>query len=232
MKFSGTILTVLVISALAVGGAVAQPKLEIPDNGFEFGYIPQNSSLKHYYWFKSVGSDTLVINEIKTGCSCVLVPLDSKVIAPGDSMRVGISWNVGRRLGRIGRYPYIFTNAGGDPLQVLLEGNAVQTTNELHPVAFSPFKFEVSAVGENLNDEMRFKVKNDSDARISITRISPAPVECEVELPESVGGNSEATGAVKVRPEFIDKEFECSITVELDDKEKTRITVPIRRKLY
>ncbi len=232
MKFSTKFIVLLAIVVAIAGSLAAQPELEIVENRFDFGNIPQNSTLRHYFWFKSVGTDTLTIKEIKTGCTCVLIPLESKVIAPGDSMLVGISWNVKRRLGRIGRYPYIFTNAEEDPVQVSLQGKAVKSAEALRPVAFAPYKFEVSGYGENRIDSLEFKITNFSSDEVQLRQVSFVTEECTIYLPEKIGPKSEAVGYIKVNEEYLDKEFKNSLTVELNDKLSTRVTVPIRRKLF
>lgn len=43
------------------------PKLLIPQTMFDFGYVPPQSVISHYYLVKNVGEDTLKIEKVKTG---------------------------------------------------------------------------------------------------------------------------------------------------------------------
>ncbi len=43
------------------------PKLLIPQTMFDFGYVPPQSKISHYYLVKNVGEDTLKIEKVKPG---------------------------------------------------------------------------------------------------------------------------------------------------------------------
>jgi hypothetical protein len=63
------ILTVILLTVawLLSSIIVAQPKMYISGESFDFGYSPQNSKVSHVFWIKSVGSDSLKIIDVKTG---------------------------------------------------------------------------------------------------------------------------------------------------------------------
>ena len=43
------------------------PRLEVPEVSFNFGYVPQGSSISHTFWLKNVGGDTLRITDVRPG---------------------------------------------------------------------------------------------------------------------------------------------------------------------
>ena len=43
------------------------PQLTIPESIFEFGYVPQYSTISHVFWLHSTGDDTLRILKIVPG---------------------------------------------------------------------------------------------------------------------------------------------------------------------
>ncbi len=43
------------------------PKLLIPQTMFDFGYVPPQNVISHYYLVKNVGEDTLKIESVKPG---------------------------------------------------------------------------------------------------------------------------------------------------------------------
>ncbi len=61
-----TILALIVLLAIATS-TFAAPKIYVPEQYFDFGYAPQNSALKHDYWIKNIGTDTLKITRVKPG---------------------------------------------------------------------------------------------------------------------------------------------------------------------
>jgi len=218
--------------ALTAACVLAQPKLEIVGNKFEFGSVPQNATITQFFWFKSVGSDTVRITEIKPGCTCVLSPLERDWIAPGDSISVGFYWDTQKRVGGIGIYPYIFTNAGPEPYRVFLTASISVDPAEAYPVSAKPFKLELSRVGDTSVDSLAFVLHSffEDDVRYSI--ISYPVAECEIVLPEVLKSETDNTGYIKVRKEYLYTEFQRSITLRFSDKNNSTLTIPIRRKFY
>ena len=90
---------ILLAILLSWSGLVAQPKLEVPGREFDFGSIPHSSTVVQQFWFKSVGTDTVKIERIRTGCDCATFSLERDWLAPGDSMKVSFHWESQRRVG-------------------------------------------------------------------------------------------------------------------------------------
>ncbi len=61
----------LLAVAIAIVGlstiTFAGPKVEIPVRHWDFGKVPQNSTVSHEYWIKNVGDETLRIINVKPG---------------------------------------------------------------------------------------------------------------------------------------------------------------------
>ena len=60
------ILTVALILGIS-GGSYAAPKILVPETSWDFGHVPQNSTLTHDYWIKNIGTDTLKIIKVRPG---------------------------------------------------------------------------------------------------------------------------------------------------------------------
>ena len=54
-------------SALLASQAFAAPRLTIPEAEFDFGFVPQNSSISRVFWLHSNGDDSLRIVNINPG---------------------------------------------------------------------------------------------------------------------------------------------------------------------
>ena len=63
----GCILLVTAVVILIAGASYAAPSLIIPDDKFDFGFVPQQSEISHDFWLKSVGTDTLKILKVVPG---------------------------------------------------------------------------------------------------------------------------------------------------------------------
>ncbi len=218
---------------LFVGSSLmAQPELEIVQPNFSFGMIPQSSTVSQKFWFKSIGDDTLKITEIKTGCTCAIMPLKQDFIVPGDSMEVQFLWDVKKRVFQIGRYPYIFTNASDEPYRMSLTGEVHKRLDSLKPVSVSPYKCEFTKLRNNDVKEVNFTLTNQTDIDMNISLLTNSVDECIVNVPLMIPASGKAVGSIKVKDEFLDKEFKGSITILFDNKDNTRISIPFRRKIY
>jgi hypothetical protein len=45
----------------------SEPRLEVPEISFNFGYVPQGVSISHRFWLLNTGGDTLRIQNRKPG---------------------------------------------------------------------------------------------------------------------------------------------------------------------
>jgi len=61
------VLIVLFILCGIAATALANPKIKIQDPYFNFGHVPQNSTVSHDYWIRNIGTDTLKITKVKPG---------------------------------------------------------------------------------------------------------------------------------------------------------------------
>ncbi len=62
-------ITFLGLAALAIvaGSALSAPRLTIPESSFDFGFVPQHSSVSHSFWLYSTGDDELKILKVVPG---------------------------------------------------------------------------------------------------------------------------------------------------------------------
>lgn len=232
MSMATRTIAILFACVILAGSVQAEASLRFSTDRFELGAIPPNSVVSHYFWFRSAGTDTLVIDEIKIGCGCTLMPLERNRVAPGDSMKVDICWDVKGKIGANGSYPYIFTNAPDGPGRVYLTGTIVKYPDSLRPISLKPYILDLSRIRETSIDSLTFTIRNHGEQDITLSPIAFDIPECEVTLPELVPAKSVAYGRIKVKEEYLDKQFKRSFTLQLNDERDSRITVPVRRKIY
>lgn len=230
MKGIAAILAIC-LSLTSVG--VAEQQLTIPSDDFDFGLVPQYGTVKHHFWFKSTGSDTLKLGKITTGCTCALMPLDKTVLPPGDSMLVGLTWDVGRAIGKTSRYPRAAYEGPDSPAYMIVRCLVVQHADSIRPLTVKPHRLSLSKTGMVDVDSLEFVLINwDNQNDLVATELNLPVEECEYSIPDTIPAAGRVAGWIKVRPEYADKEFNSSITLQLSDARKTRITIPIQRKFF
>ncbi len=225
---------ILVAISVAAKLVSAEPKLEVDRRKFDFGLTSQNSTLVEFFWFKSVGTDTVKIRKITTGCDCATMPLERNMLPPGDSMSVGFFWKTYRKDGNTGRYPFVTTNEKGDPLQLSFTASVVDALDETRPLSFSPYKVELSKIGARSIDTVLLEMKNHGDKDLELRMSSSRFPECTILFPDTIKAGQTAHCTVILNAPYADQEFERSFTVfmQSSDQATARFTIPVRRKIY
>ena len=62
-RLLGLTLGVAVLASQVIGA----PRLTLPQSEFDFGFVPQNSSIAHVFWLHSAGDDSLRIVSVQPG---------------------------------------------------------------------------------------------------------------------------------------------------------------------
>ena len=223
-------LTTLALALLVVTVS-ATPRMQMNEDKFNFGYAPQNSRISHTFWIKSTGDDTLLITKVIPGCGCTQAPLEKDVLAPGDSTRLQILFKTGHYTNHVAKSPRIETNADQIPKSIRIESYVVSRPDSTFPLVISPYKLDISQFGEKTRDEMTFKVTNVSDKPLELSVIDKSVDKFDVKLPKSVGPGATVEGKLKLSDDAVLSEFENSLTIEVNDEQHSRFTVPVKRAM-
>lgn len=233
MRFGSQPLKIVLIGAVMAGAgataAFAGAELNIPEPEFNFGHVVQHNHVSCVFWLKSVGDDTLRITNVVPGCGCTEAPIDDTLLAPGDSTALRIKFNSRQFRGRTSKKPFVMVE--GDPNKHFVQIVSVvhSSDEQLSPLNFEPYRIDVSQFTERPRRRARFVIKNQSDRDYKLTLIEAAETNFDVDLPSEVKAGNEAVGSVTVHEDLVDEPFEQSITIEIDDEEGTRFTLPVRR---
>jgi len=67
MRMRLLMVSLVVVIVLLAASLLAAPRLVIPETEFDFGFVPQNSKITHYFWLESKGDDSLKIIQVVPG---------------------------------------------------------------------------------------------------------------------------------------------------------------------
>lgn len=206
-------------------------RLVIVDRRFDFGTVTQNVTVSRSFWFKSVGSDTVQITKITTGCDCATMPLPRDWIAPGDSMLVRVNWDIGRDIGNTGRYPKVYINGQEEPERVFLTARVAPLPSQDFPISFKPFIAEFTRFGRISVDTVTVTIASQINSALRLEVLSQVP-EVSVVTSDSIPANGTGTISITLKPEYVGTEFAESITVRYSGTGTNgQFTIPIRRKI-
>ena len=222
----------MAILIILYGGiAEAQPNMSIPNSIFDFGFAPQNSKISHVFWLHSTGTDSLKILKVTPGWGCTQAPLTKKELAVGDSTELEIIFSTGHYSKRQQKSPSISTNEGAEQKSVKILCDVVTNPDSTYPIVIRPYKFDISQYGEKERSSLDFTIQNISDMDLELALIDMPANMFKITLPKKIKAGESAKGKFTVQKEFVPKEFEKSMTIELNDNPKTRFTVPVKRTI-
>lgn len=222
---------VTIIYLLVSGLVYAVPLVDIPDDSFDFGIVPNNAKTSHTFWLKSVGDDTLKVLKIIPGCGCTQAPLLKKEIAPGDSAALEIIFSSGQRMGQTIKHPAVLTNDGTGRRKLTFSADITHQPSTIKPAVFQPFKVFVSRAGGVDITEENFTITNVSATDISLKIVSAPNDYFTIEVPDKIEAGQTADCKLTVNESVRDIPFEKSITFEFNDENNTRVTLPVIRRL-
>ncbi len=225
------VVTLIAVLLILTGSMNAKSLLSLEQDSFDFGIVPNNAKTSHTFWLKSTGDDTLKILKIIPGCGCTQVPLSKKEIAPGDSSALEIIFSSGQRNGKTVKHPSILTNESIGRRKLTFNANITHSPDTITPVKFTPYKLFVSKAGEVDIKETTFAIENVSGNDILIKLVSTPPEIFTIDIPNEIKAGESGEGKILVNEAFLSKSFEKSITFEVNDDQKTRITIPVVRRL-
>jgi hypothetical protein len=230
MRSLNPVLLLLIIT-VSTAPLCAEPQLTIPEAAFDFGYVPQNAVISHVFWLHSTGTDTLKITEVRPGCGCTKAPLEKTDLAVGDSTRLEIIYSTRTYRGLQSKRPSIESNEGARSKSIQFKANVYANPDSTYPLLIKPHKWDISRYGEKERAELGFEITNISQNDLEISLIDSPAGMFKINIPRKLKAGKTEKGTISLKAEFVDKEFEKSITLELNDASKTRFTIPVQRKI-
>src|SRR5690606_16479139 len=95
MKKIATICVALVAfvctSALAQQNSKAEFKFEKETH--DFGKIPQGTPVTHVFSFENVGTEPIIISEVKPSCGCSVAEFTKTPVNPGEKGQISVTFN-------------------------------------------------------------------------------------------------------------------------------------------
>lgn len=212
----------------------AEPAMEMSIDHFDFGHVANRTTLYYTVWFRSTGTDTLKILDIKTGCDCAIMPATERRVPPGDSVSATLVWDVERSHGLVRRFPRVFTNASPDPGRLTFEAMALAHPDSARPVRIMPYRFVFSNFMGKTRDSIAFTLTNLGPDDYKVLLPTPVSDHYELVIPDSLAAGATAQGFIRLKDALIGEEFDATLTLQFDTKGKDphRLSVPVRHEIY
>jgi hypothetical protein len=231
---AATLFTILVMGTGTSSGQPGEPAkqsrfrkgvAEFRESGFDFGKVPQQTAACKRFHVVNVGTDTLEILDVKTGCGCTKAPISKKLIGAGDSTEIEIIFSTGNRTGPYSKSTRVETS------DLLSRVANLKIAAYVYPqnVPTSPVVSDPKVLETSRSDPMaNVKLKNITTSPLGVRLAYFDEQFTDVSLSASTIGPGETiTAAVKIAKDRLSAGFEKSFTLQFDDKDHSRMTIPI-----
>jgi len=127
--------------------------------------------------------------------------------------------------------PSISTNEGPPNQRVTIEATVVPRPDSTYPVVIEPYKLDLSQFTSKVVDHKSFEIHNVSDQSLDVTLVAGPMDLMDIKLPQSIPPGGVGEGEILLTEEAVETSFAKSFTFELNDENKTRFTVPVKRDI-
>ncbi|MFA5092848.1 MAG: DUF1573 domain-containing protein [Candidatus Omnitrophota bacterium] len=106
----------LLFLGLMIFQIVSAQDVTVDPNEWDFGQIKQDQILKHDFTFKNNTNTVLNILTVNTSCGCTASQADKKLLNPGDSATINVSFNSHGYAGPVKQFIYVNTDNADLPI--------------------------------------------------------------------------------------------------------------------
>ena len=103
------------------------PVAKFSENAHDFGNMKQGEKKEHTFMLSNNGKSELIIRNVRSSCGCTAVAPSKKVIAPGESAPVKVTFDSRGKRGRQSKSITVITNDPKSPTNVLRVSCNVET---------------------------------------------------------------------------------------------------------
>lgn len=206
---------------------LSKARLFLPSTRWDFGYVPEGSSVSHIFKVKNIGEDTLIIVKIRPGCGCTTAPLSKERLAPDETADLEVIFDSEKiRPGGTSKSIQIISNDPTKPFQDLNFTAKVGETNSL--VKLTPEEVFFDTVHPERQTEQRLTVKNISPERLSMELIDGPKDFVDLDIKKnSLKPGDKAEIILSLKKNAPPGKFRTSFTLDFENSKMLRITVPV-----
>ncbi len=138
------LLLLFVFLPLTIFGQLAElpkngPKIFSPNRFHNFGDLREGQIVSHDFTIENRGTDTLKIFKVRSSCGCTVAKLKKKILLPGDTTTVHVTFNTRNKKGAQTKYVYVFNN---DPIlskfKLVLKANVFDKNANIKAIKNGP----------------------------------------------------------------------------------------------
>lgn len=207
------------------------PKIFLSEKEWDFGYIPQGSTVSHFFKIKNTGDDTLLIVKVRTGCACTYAPLKKDLLAPQDSTILEVIFNSKNYQGQKTMSVVIFSTDTSTLSDIYFTANI---ENEFPLVQIEPLQVKFDSLKIEKISPKKVIILNKSTSPLQVIIVEKPKDFIDFQLSQkSLNPKEKAEIMFQINQKAAPGPFRTNLTLDFSDgsagegSEKTRYTLPI-----
>ena len=119
---------------------LSKAEINFREKQFDFADIFQGDRVSKKFVFRNSGTEPLMILNVQTTCGCTATDWPKSPIPPGDSSSILVTFNSGKKQGRINKIVTVYTNATVPEEKLKITGNVLLPETPAAPGNTEPKK--------------------------------------------------------------------------------------------
>jgi len=205
----------------------SKPSITAVETSWDFGFVPFDYELVHFYEIKNSGDENLYITHIGTSCDCTYGHALDTLILPGESTKIKATFSTENYYGKNTRTLALSTNDPRHPvfnLEFVSMIGALPSQVEAKPNAlfFLP---------PHKDKDVKLLNKSDSDIEVLIS-LEPDSIFTISDTELQIASGSSATVKITPKKDLHAGTYQSSFLVLFKTEPNVRITVPVKIVRY
>lgn len=88
----------------------ADPSAKVSELNYDFGAVNEGEVVRHVFFIKNVGKDTLILARVHSSCGCTAALASNDEVAPGDSAEIRTTFRSKGYSGKVLKKVFVDTN--------------------------------------------------------------------------------------------------------------------------
>jgi hypothetical protein len=202
-------------------------KIQLSERFWDFGYVPKGMKVSRIFIIKNTGSDTLIINRVRSDCGCTHTPLNNSRIAPDQTAELELIFSSQKFHGQIRKAVSIICNDTTSPSSGITFTAQVGLENPMVKLKPEGILFGNFTPAHKLTKKMEMKNISGTKLFISVAQEPKNFIDYQIEKLELLPGESTLI-SFKPNPPLPSGDFRTSLVLDFTGSEKIRCTIPIQ----